>query len=64
LIARDPNLYLSIPCLSLYVSRNNGADWSPINIGLSEDTLRGFAISGSKPFAATESGKLYVRTAM
>ena len=62
-IIRD-NIYLALPFDGLYLSRNNGIDWLPINIGLLESSLRGFEISGSKLFAATTSGKLYVRSAM
>lgn len=58
------NLYLSLPTFGLYLSRNNGADWLPINIGLPEAFLTGAAISDSKIFAITASGKLFVRTAM
>jgi hypothetical protein len=58
------NLYLSLPLLGLYLSRNNGADWLPINIGLPEGFLTSAAINNSKIFAVTLSGKLYVRTAM
>ena len=62
-IARD-NIYLALPIFGLYLSRNNGADWLPINIGLLETSLLGLEISGSKLFAATATGKLYVRSAM
>jgi len=58
------NIYLAHPFLGLYLSRNNGLEWLPINIGLLESSLRGFEISGSKLFAATATGKLYVRSAM
>jgi len=44
LIVRDDNLYLSLPILGLYLSRNNGVDWLPINIGLLETSLRGLEI--------------------
>jgi hypothetical protein len=63
-IARDNNLYLALPLFGLYLSRNNGGDWLPINIGLPEPYLLGLEISGSKLFAATATGKLYVRSAM
>lgn len=58
------NLYLSLPLFGLYLSRNNGADWLPINTGLPEGFLTSGAISNSKIFAATLSGKLYARTAI
>ncbi|HKQ74399.1 MAG TPA: Ig-like domain-containing protein [Blastocatellia bacterium] len=62
-IVRD-QIYLAIPISGLFLSRTNGADWLPINIGLFETSLRGLEISGSKLFAATAGGKLYVRSAM
>jgi hypothetical protein len=46
------------------LSRNNGADWLPINIGLPDPALRGLEISGLKLFAATATGKLYIRSTM
>src|SRR5262249_52009585 len=62
-IVRD-NIFLAHPFFGLYLSRNNGADWLPINIGLLDSSLLGLEISGSKLFAATATGKLYVRSTM
>ncbi len=62
-IVRD-NIYLALPFSGLYLSRNNGIDWLPINIGLLDSSLLGLEISGSKLFAVTTTGKLYVRSAM
>jgi photosystem II stability/assembly factor-like uncharacterized protein len=62
-IVRD-QIYLALPLSGLYLSRNNGADWLPINIGLPDPALRGLEISGLKLFAATATGKLYIRSTM
>jgi hypothetical protein len=58
------NIYLAFPFSGLYLSRNNGVDWLPINIGLLESSLGGLEISGLKLFAATATGKLFVRSAI
>jgi ligand-binding sensor domain-containing protein len=40
----------------VFLSTNNGDSWRPVNVGLSDTTIRCLAVSGSNLFAGTGSG--------
>ncbi len=40
----------------IYLSSNNGTDWSPINNGLTNTTINALTVSGTNTFAGTNGG--------
>ena len=48
--------------VGVYRSTNNGANWTSVNTGLTNTTIRSLLISGSNIFAGTQGGGVFKST--
>ena len=55
------NIFAGTDGGGVFLSSNNGNSWSPVNIGITHDTIYALTISGSDIYAATTGG-MYLST--
>lgn len=48
--------------VGVYLSTNNGANWTPVNMGLTNQNVSALAVSGTNLFAGTEGGGVFLST--
>jgi hypothetical protein len=56
------NIFTSAYGYGVYLSTNNGTNWTPANNGLIKHTVNSLTVSGTNIFEGTDSGGVYLST--
>ncbi|MFN3695315.1 MAG: T9SS type A sorting domain-containing protein [Ignavibacterium sp.] len=62
LAVSETNLFAGTNGSGIYISTNNGLNWSSVNNGLTNTYIHSLASSGSDIFAGSEGGLVYIST--
>jgi photosystem II stability/assembly factor-like uncharacterized protein len=62
IVFSDSNLFAAVPNEGVYLSQNYGVDWTPVNAGLTNLSVRQLGRSGPNLFLTTSIGLIFLST--
>ncbi|MDD5673539.1 MAG: T9SS type A sorting domain-containing protein [Chitinivibrionales bacterium] len=60
LAASGSNIFAGTETGGVFLTSNNGANWTQINSGLTDDTVASLAVNGNNVFAGTSGGSVFL----